>query len=102
MGGQVWVVHVTVLGDRLAACLDGVLLRWRRLRVGLGLLSGRAAPPFLFSWGGVPAWRDAKGRVWPPGLWPVGCARLDAKGGRESVGGLVGAWSGVLRGGCAA
>lgn len=71
MGGQVWVVHVTVLGDRLAACLDGVLLRWRRLRVGLGLLSGRAAPPFLFSWGGVPAWRDAKGAG--VAAWLVAC-----------------------------
>jgi hypothetical protein len=40
--------------------------------VGLGLLSGRAAPPFLFSWGGAPA--RVIGRragVWR--VWLVAC-----------------------------
>ena len=40
--------------------------------MGLGLLSGRAAPPFLFSWGGAPA--RVIGRragVWR--VWLVAC-----------------------------
>ena len=46
--------------------------------MGLGLLSGRAAPPFLFSWGGAPARvigrRAGVWRVWlvACGLRPLG------------------------------
>ena len=54
--------------------------------MGLGLLSGRAAPPFLFSWGGAPA--RVIGRRAGRGLAPGGVACA-------SVGGLLFAFARV-------
>lgn len=54
MGGQVRIVHVTVLG--VIGCPPvWRFAGWRRLRVGLGLLSGRGGPTFFVFLGvGVP------------------------------------------------
>lgn len=93
MGGQVRLVHVTVLGDWLAACLAArfasVAVPARGVGVALGSGGGRAC--------GV------------SGLWPVGCARLGAPGrvigrvsGCVSVGGCVsGRGRGLAPGGVA-
>lgn len=78
--------------------------------MGLGLLSGRAAPPFLFSWGGAPA--RVIGRragVWRVWLVACGLRPLGARGrvigrvsGCVSVGGCVsGRGRGLAPGGVA-
>ena len=66
MGGQVGLVHVTVLGDRLAACLAGVLLGGGACAWGWGCSRVVRPHPFVFlGWGA--------------------CARDRAEGGRERV-----------------
>lgn len=87
MGGQVRLVHVTVLGDWLPACLafcfGGGERAW-----GWGCSRVGAAPPlFVFlGWGACARDRAEGGRVSVSGLWPVGCARLGAPGARDRAG----------------
>lgn len=55
--------------------------------MGLGLLSGRAAPPFLFSWGGAPARvigrrAGARPSAWWGGAGECGRAFVCVRAGR--------------------
>lgn len=55
--------------------------------MGLGLLSGRAAPPFLFSWGGAPARvigrrAGARPSAWWGGVRECGRAFVCVRAGR--------------------
>lgn len=57
--------------------------------MGLGLLSGRAAPPFLFSWGGAPARvigrrAGARPSAWWGGAGECGRAFVCVRAGRGS------------------
>ena len=86
MGGQVGVVHVTVLGDWLAACLAArfASVAASARGVGVALGSGGPAPFFVFlGWGACARDRAEGGRVRVSGLWPVGCVRLGAPGARD-------------------
>ena len=80
MGGQVWVVHVAVLGDWLAACLAARFASVAASARGVGVALGSGGPTlFVFlRWGA--------------------CARVRAEGGRARVSGLWHASAWALRG----
>lgn len=99
MGGQVGVVHVTVLGDRLAACLAARFASVAVPARGVGVALGSGGPTPLFfvflGWGACARDRAEGGRarvsgvgVWAAPAWTLGGV-IGRVSGCVSVGGCV-------------